>query len=394
MCLCHKSRACLFDKEKGTDGEGIYAGAIETADGTAGIGDEGLAEKVEGSVYENGGGGGFTEFVEEFPEERIGFAVDGVNTNYIAIEGEAFEAGDGIFECGERGHGEAIGRGVEIFGGALGGHGESKGVEFLAVLDELIDIFDHIFGEGRSEEAAIAEGAMAKFGAALTPGDDFIAVQEGGGFFYGLIFTGQIVIGDFAIIEDGFDFVGIGVDANREICKRAAARVSGELFAREVGRAQGGSGVAGDGLYVDVIEARAGFEGADEKNIQEDSASEAEGAGTGGLLKICRELENDFFETILGAAGQVGAEGRCDDEIAPGEAEFAIKRRSEKALTIRASGEIAAIQRREAAGAPVEKLAKSGEKFWFAVFAEPLEFMFITAGTKAGEFGDARIKPA
>lgn len=112
------------------------------------------------------------------------------------------------------------------------------------------------------------------------------------------------------------------------------------------------------------------------------------------MLKICSELENNFLEAILGAASEVGAEGRSEDKIAPGEAEFAIKRRSEKALTVGARGEIAAIQRREAVGAPVEKLAKGGEKFRFAVFAEPLEFVFITAGAEAGEFGGARIKPA
>ena len=57
---------------------------------------------------------------------------------------------------------------------------------------------------------------MAEFRAALAPGDDFIAVQKSGGFLNGLVFAGEIAIGDFAVIEDGLDFVGAGVDADGE----------------------------------------------------------------------------------------------------------------------------------------------------------------------------------
>jgi hypothetical protein len=325
--LCHKSGYELFNEEEGADGQGVDAGAIETADGAAGIGDEGFAEEVEGGVYENRGGRGFAEFVEEPPEEGIGTAIDRVDADDVAEESEAFEAGYEICERGERGHGEAVGRGIEKFGGTLRWNGEGEGVEFFAVFDELIDVFHDVFREGRGEEAAIAEGAMAEFGASLAPGDDFVSVKERGGFFNGLIFAGEIAIGDFAIIEDGFDFVRVGVDADGEIRKRAAAGISGELFAGEVGCAQGGSRVAGDGLHVDSAEAGAGFQGADKKDVQEDSSREAQGAGAGGLLKVCGELEDDFLKTILGAAGQVCAERRGEDKIAPGKAEFAIERR-------------------------------------------------------------------
>ena len=43
------------------------------------------------------GAGGFAEFVEEFPEERIGAAIDGMDADNVAEEGEAFESGDRIF---------------------------------------------------------------------------------------------------------------------------------------------------------------------------------------------------------------------------------------------------------------------------------------------------------
>jgi hypothetical protein len=121
----------LLNQEEGAEGKGVDAGAVETADGAAGIGDEGLAKEIERGVDENGGGSGFAEFVEEFPEERIGFLVDGVNAHFLAVKGETFEAGDRFGERGKRGHRQAIGRGVKVLGSAFGGHGEGERVETL-----------------------------------------------------------------------------------------------------------------------------------------------------------------------------------------------------------------------------------------------------------------------
>ena len=179
----------LFHQQKGAEGEGIYACTVEAADGAAGIGDEGLAKEIERGVDENGGRSGFTKFVEEFPEERIGLLIDGVNTHFIAVKSEAFETGDRFCERSERGHGQAIGGGIEILRSEFSGYGKSEWVKTLAMLDELIDVFNHVFGEGRSEQAAIAESAVTEFGAALAPGNDFIAVQESGGFVDGLLFA-------------------------------------------------------------------------------------------------------------------------------------------------------------------------------------------------------------
>ena len=55
--------AVLLDEEERAKGERVNAGAVKTADGAAGVGDERLSEEVEGSVDENGGGRGFAEFV-------------------------------------------------------------------------------------------------------------------------------------------------------------------------------------------------------------------------------------------------------------------------------------------------------------------------------------------
>src|SRR5438309_3535625 len=129
------SRSALFDDEEGADGEGVDAGAIEGADGGARIGDERFAEEVEAGVDEDGGGSGFAEFVEQAPEAGIGFAVDGVNADGVAVEGEAFEAREGFFEGSVRCHETAVGAAIEIFAGAFGGDGKREGMEFFAVLN-------------------------------------------------------------------------------------------------------------------------------------------------------------------------------------------------------------------------------------------------------------------
>jgi hypothetical protein len=146
-CATRRSQGWLFDEEEGTEGEGVDAGAVEAADGAAGVSDQGFAEEVEGGVDKNGGRGGFAEFVEKLPEEGIGVSFDGVDTDGVAIEGEAFETRDGTSECGERRHGEAVGGGVEELGGAFGGNGQGEGMKFLAMLDELIDVFNDVFGK-------------------------------------------------------------------------------------------------------------------------------------------------------------------------------------------------------------------------------------------------------
>ena len=45
------------------------------------------------------------------------------------------------------------------------------------MLDELVYVFENIFVKGRREKTAIAKRAMAEFGASLTPGHDFAAIE-------------------------------------------------------------------------------------------------------------------------------------------------------------------------------------------------------------------------
>jgi len=133
-----------------------------------------------------------------------------VNANGVAVEGEAFESSEGILEAAERGHEAAVGAAIEILGGAFGGDGKREGMELFAMLDVLIHIFHDIFGEGRSEKAAMAEGAMAELGWTLAPGDDFAAVELFANFVVKLIVAGHVAVDNFTVVEDGFDFLSGG----------------------------------------------------------------------------------------------------------------------------------------------------------------------------------------
>jgi hypothetical protein len=184
------------------------------------------------------------------------------------------------------------------------------------------------------------------------------------------------------------------VNADGETRQRTASGAASDFLAGEIGGAEGGSGVSGDGLHVDVVERAECFEGADQKDVQEDATGKTEATGASLLLKICCELEDDFLEAILGAAGEIGAKGGSEGEIAGSEAKFAVKSGREDSVTVRTGGEVAAIESWKTTGAPGEEFAEGGEKFGFAVLAKPLELVFITARAEAGEFGDSRIEPA
>ncbi len=60
---------------------------------------------------------------------------------------------------------------------------------------------------------------------------------------------------------------------------------------------------------------------------------------------------------------------------------------------VRTGSVIAAIESKDAVGFPGEHFAEGGKIFGFAIFAEPLDFVFVAVRAKSGEFGDAGIKP-
>ena len=113
----------LLDDEEGADGEDVNAGAVEAADGSTRICDEGFAKKIKGCVDEDGGGSGLAEFVQQAPEAGIGVTLDGMNSDGVTVEGEAFETCERFFEAAKGSHETAIGAAIEIFGGAFCGDG-------------------------------------------------------------------------------------------------------------------------------------------------------------------------------------------------------------------------------------------------------------------------------
>src|SRR5215475_589424 len=105
----------LLHDEKRADGEGVHARAIEAADGGTWVRHQRFTEKVERRVHENRSGGGFTELVQQLPEERIRLPFHSVNTYRRAVEAESLESGDWIFQVAQRSHEAAIRPAIEKF---------------------------------------------------------------------------------------------------------------------------------------------------------------------------------------------------------------------------------------------------------------------------------------
>ncbi len=65
--------------------------------------------------------------------------------------------------------------------------------------------------------------------------------------------------------------------------------------------------VAGHRLDVNIAKAAALFEGTDEQDILKYAAGEAERVGAGRFAEVFGELQDDFFQDILGTASERGA---------------------------------------------------------------------------------------
>jgi len=199
----------LLNNEKITDAERVDAGTIKTANGFARIRDQRLAKEVEGSVEKHGSGRALAEFMEQAPEARVGFALDGVNAHLAALERKAFEFPRGVrFELAERGHKPAVCGTIEKAWSHFGRHGKRKGMKVLAMLDVVVHVFDDVLRKRRSEDTAVAESAMAKLGAALKPSDNLVAREHLRGLREKLFVAGGILVNHLAVVENGLDFAG------------------------------------------------------------------------------------------------------------------------------------------------------------------------------------------
>src|SRR5260370_41071561 len=120
--------------------------------------------------------------MEQAPEARIGLTLDDVHAHEAVFEGEARESGQAALQNDEGSHKAAVGRAVEEASGWFGRHGQTERVKVFAVLDVVLPVFDQILGKRRGEDAALAEGAMAEFGASVAPSDNSVAEEELCGF--------------------------------------------------------------------------------------------------------------------------------------------------------------------------------------------------------------------
>ncbi len=147
-------------------------------------------------------------------------------------------------------------------------------------------------------------------------------------------------------------------------------------------------------MDADIFEAAAEFERANEKDVQKDTTREAEGVRCCGFLEILCERDDKLFEEVLRAAGNVSAKRHIERRTWFRQTGVSIKTRREDTATVGAGSEIASIENGKAFCVKGEDFSKGFEKFGLAVFAEPLEFMFIAIGAEAEILGEARIKPA
>jgi hypothetical protein len=160
--------------------------------------------------------------------------------------------------------------------------------------------------------------------------------------------------------------------------------MAGSFFEGEISGAEGGSGIAGDGLDIDMVKAAAQLEGAHEQNIQKQASGEAKRTRGSALTKIGDELQDNFLDVVLSAASDIGTPSRSAGETARGDVEFTVELGRENAAMVRASQIIATIESDAAVGLPHKQFAEHGKKFRLAIFAEPLNLVFIAKRAKAG----------
>ena len=240
----------------------------------------------------------------------------------------------------------------------------------------------------------MAEGAMAELRAPLAPGDDFAAIELFADFFVELIIAGHIAIDDFAVVENGFDFLRCRLGAEGQGGQLCSARMAGEFLAGKKTRAERGAGVSRHGLDINIFEAAAKFKCTDEKYIQKHAAGEAERIGAGAFAEIIGKRNYKFFEMVLRAASDICAKSRSEWSARFRKASFAEEARRKNTATVGASVEVGAIQNWKTFRVERKSFAKGGEEFRFAVLAEPLYFVLIAIDAKTEIVRDARIKPA
>jgi len=132
----HKS---ALENHESTHDQHVHAGTIEATNGIAGRVHQRLAEKVEGSVDEQGRGGAFTELLEKLPKRGINFAVDRVEADSITGQEKITNelASCGLRGC-NRGHETRLRRTVEVACRILGRNRQRKRTKMFPMLDVVV----------------------------------------------------------------------------------------------------------------------------------------------------------------------------------------------------------------------------------------------------------------
>src|SRR5580704_10082679 len=131
-----------------------------------------------------------------------------MQTNAPSRQKEAIEQA-GRFRPGnaERGHESRGGCVVEKFRGSLGQNGDSKRAERFPVLHKFIEVFLHVGGPGRSQQAAIAEGARTEFRRAVEPSYNFSRREQLNGLFEAMLVIHMKSVARFAVVENLLDLL-------------------------------------------------------------------------------------------------------------------------------------------------------------------------------------------
>ena len=158
-------------------------------------------------------------------------------------------------------------------------------MKVLAVLDVSVHVFDDVFRKWGGEDAAMAEGPVTKFRSTLAPGDDLLAAQKLRHLPTELFFAGHVLVDDFGVVQHGLNLRGREARAEREVTQGLSRLASG-VFASKQRGTEGGAGIAGDRLDIDVFEATAGFQSPNEKRVQKETSGETDGIDFGALAKF------------------------------------------------------------------------------------------------------------
>src|SRR5215470_9631093 len=103
--------------------------------------------------------------------------------------------------------------------------------------------------------------------------------------------------------------------------------MASEFLACEETDTEGGASVSGDGLDVDIFEAAAKFERADQEDVEKDAAGQAERISSGRFAKVSGQCNDGFLEDLLRAASDVGSERRIELRAGLRQSGFAIEAR-------------------------------------------------------------------